>query len=208
VDVEQARVAGGTIGLRRATASLRAGRWEDIAQRRRHGVLLSLACVEAGEDEQFHWFLRSCFGMDIPDGTYVPPSSCIRAHRLSICRACGCRERESRVDITGIETYAAYMNEIKERISVMDRFLTGQRDAGFVQTTAETMGLQFRKVLELIAFASLAANRDQYSFAYSDFATHWAAAKLLKNLKRINPTYYPKPVVPAPTTHPKAPRSL
>jgi hypothetical protein len=52
-----------------------------------------------------------------------------------------------------------------------------------------------RKVFELIAFATLAANRAQYSVVYRDFAEDWEAAKLLKNLQRINPDFYPHPVV-------------
>jgi len=99
------------------------------------------------------------------------------------------------VDTTHIEKYAATMKEIKLRTEVITLFLSGQREARYVPTTVETIGLQFRKVFELIVFASLAANRDQYSRVYADFAKHWEAAKLLKNLRRINPNFYPKPVL-------------
>lgn len=97
--------------------------------------------------------------------------------------------------MTDIEKYVASMKEIKLRTEVIDLFLSGQREARYVPTTTETIGLQFRKVFELIAFASLAANRDQYSRAYADFSKHWELAKLIKNLRRINPEFYPKPVV-------------
>jgi hypothetical protein len=30
---------------------------------------------------------------------------------------------------------------------------------------------------------------------YADFVKHWEAAKLIKNLQRINPNFYPKPVI-------------
>jgi len=103
-----------------------------------------------------------------------------------------------------IQKYAAAMKEIKLRVEVIDLFLSGQREARYTPTTVETIGLQFRKVFELIAFASLAANRAEYSSAYADFAKHWEAAKLLKNLRRINPNFYPKPVVEAPTDDPRA----
>ncbi len=59
VDVEKRWIARGAIGLDRPTAWLRAGWGNDIAQRGRNGVLLALASVEAGEDEQFHRVLRS-----------------------------------------------------------------------------------------------------------------------------------------------------
>ncbi|MGD1100530.1 MAG: hypothetical protein ABSA59_00560 [Terriglobia bacterium] len=99
------------------------------------------------------------------------------------------------MDPTDIEKYAGTMSEIKLRTEVIHLFLSGQREARYIPTTVETIGLQFRKVFELIAFASLVANRNQYSLAYSDFAKHWEAAKLLKNLRRINPNFYPKPVI-------------
>ncbi|HEY5301773.1 MAG TPA: hypothetical protein VIJ55_13950 [Acetobacteraceae bacterium] len=53
VDVEQPRIADRTIGPDRHTASLLAGRADDIAQRRRNGILLPLSGMEAGEYEQF-----------------------------------------------------------------------------------------------------------------------------------------------------------
>ena len=109
---------------------------------------------------------------------------------------------------TDIEKYAEAMKEIKLRTEVITLFLSGQREARYIPTTLETIGLQFRKVFELIAFASLAANRDQYSRAYSDFSKHWEAAKLLKNLRKVNPNFYPKPVTEAPADRPGVVHSL
>jgi hypothetical protein len=73
-------------------------------------------------------------------------------------------------------------------------------DAHYAPTTVETIGLQFRKIFELIAFSSLAANRKEYSNAYADFAEHWRAAILIQNLERINPDFYPKPVLEVPSS--------
>lgn len=106
------------------------------------------------------------------------------------------------MDPSDIEKYASIMKEIKLRVEVIQLFLSGQKEAGYVPPTVETIGLQFRKVFELIAFASLAANRNQYSLAYSDFAKHWEAAKLLKNLRKINPEFYPQPVQEEPSNQP------
>ncbi len=66
-------------------------------------------------------------------------------------------------DTTEIEKYAAIMKEIKLRTEVINLFLSGERDAHYVSTTVETIGLQFRKLSELIDFSSLAANRKRYS---------------------------------------------
>jgi hypothetical protein len=107
-----------------------------------------------------------------------------------------------------IQKYAEVMKEIKLRTEVIDLFLRGALTAHYLPTTVETIGLQFRKIFELIAFASLAANRHEYSAVYSDFAKHWEAAKLIKNLRRINADFYPKPVVEAPSTDPRARHEL
>jgi hypothetical protein len=61
------------------------------------------------------------------------------------------------------------------------------------------MALHFRKLLELIAFASLVANKDVYSKIHADFFHHWSAKKLLANLERIHPAFYPRPVRPVRT---------
>ncbi|MDR3775041.1 MAG: hypothetical protein P4L26_16930 [Terracidiphilus sp.] len=56
-----------------------------------------------------------------------------------------------------IQKYAEVMKEIKLRTEVIMLFLSGKREALYIPTTVETIGLQFRKTFELIAFASLAA---------------------------------------------------
>jgi hypothetical protein len=112
------------------------------------------------------------------------------------------------LDTTHIEKYAATMKEVKLRMEVISLFLSGQLAAHYLPTTVETIGLQFRKVFELIAFASLSANRQRYSSVYADFTKHWEAAKLLKNLQRINPNFYPKPVIEVQTDRPPALHAL
>ncbi len=90
------------------------------------------------------------------------------------------------------------------RVNVVDFFLTGKGHALYQPTTVESVGLQIRKVLELIAFGSLVANKDVYSAAYEKFATHWNARLLLRDLERVNSDFYPKPVVEAPSPDPRA----
>ena len=94
------------------------------------------------------------------------------------------------------------MEEIKRRMTVLDAFLSGQSSAIFLPTAIETTCLQLRKILELIALASLVANEKAYSSAYRDFAKHWNAGELLKSLSAINPQFYPVPVVELPTDQP------
>jgi len=103
-----------------------------------------------------------------------------------------------------IGKYCDLMEEIKRRVSVIDFFLFGGGHAMYQPTTIESVGLQLRKVLELVAFGSLVANKESYSAVYEKFATHWNARLLLRDLERVNPGFYPKPVVEVPSPYPGA----
>jgi len=103
-----------------------------------------------------------------------------------------------------IQMYSDLMDQIKKRTEVLDFFLTGAGHALYQPTTVESVSLQLRKILELIAFGSLVANKDIYSAAYDKFATHWNARLLLRDLERVNSDFYPKPVVEAPSPDPRA----
>jgi hypothetical protein len=100
------------------------------------------------------------------------------------------------------------MTEIKLRVALINVSLATRPATELIPMAVEAIGLQFRKVFELIAFATLAANRAQYSLVYSDFAEDWKAAKLLKNLQRINPEFYPKPVIETKSDKPEIVSSL
>jgi hypothetical protein len=101
-----------------------------------------------------------------------------------------------------IDKYLLTMKEIKLRIDVIAKNSIDTPTGMPWRSQVESTGLQFRKCFELIAFASLTANVDQYEAVYADFSRHWQAAKLMKNLKRINPDFYPKPIVEVPTKNP------
>lgn len=93
-----------------------------------------------------------------------------------------------------IQLYAEQMTEIKRRIEVIDFFLYKNGHALYQPSTTESICLQFRKILELIAFSSLIANKQQYSAVHKNFESHWNAELLLKDLSRVNPDFYPKPM--------------
>ncbi len=63
----------------------------------------------------------------------------------------------------------------------------------YVQTTAESVSLQIRKILELIVLASLAANRSEYAKLRKNFQKDWKANRILETLKKANPRFYPTP---------------
>jgi hypothetical protein len=92
--------------------------------------------------------------------------------------------------------YAYLMNEIKDRVETI-QYLASNK--GYLRlhnaVTIESVCLQIRKVLELIAFSSLIAHKEAYEKAHADFAKHWNPKFLLKNLEAINPHFYPEAVI-------------
>lgn len=98
-----------------------------------------------------------------------------------------------------IEKYCGLMEEIKLRMSVIDFFLSGKGHALYEPPTLESVCLQLRKILELIVFGSLVANKDAYSSAYAKISKTWNAGDLLGELGHINPNFYPVPVVQVPS---------
>lgn len=100
------------------------------------------------------------------------------------------------------DKYINVLYEIKRRTGVIDAFMAGNTHAVYEATNIETVCLQFRKILELIAFSSLIANVKEYSQQYTKFAEHWNARLMLRDLERINPDFYPHPIIQQPSTEP------
>ena len=98
--------------------------------------------------------------------------------------------------------------EIKRRHAAAIALFTNDTQTLYEATTIESACLQFRKILELIAFSSLIANQKSYSKQHAKFATHWNANTLLRDLERVNPKFYPQPVIQIPSPHPMIPRKI
>ena len=86
------------------------------------------------------------------------------------------------------------MEDLKRRLSLVKAVSAGQISLGPEDFNYELVSGQLRKILELIAFASLTANKERYSEVHKDFRSHWNAKRLLKNLRKINPGFYPRPI--------------
>jgi len=104
-------------------------------------------------------------------------------------------------DIDG-KKYCDLMEEVKRRIEVVNYFLSGQGNALYQPATIESVCLQIRKILELVAFGSLVANRDAYTAAYTKLSKAWNAGEILAELEKINPAFYPVPVIDVPSNVP------
>lgn len=83
------------------------------------------------------------------------------------------------------------MSEIKFRVNVINYLYTGRGSSLYDSTTIESICLQIRKILEIIAFGSLIANKDIYTKIYSNFSKAWNAESLLRDLSNVNQDFYP-----------------
>jgi hypothetical protein len=86
------------------------------------------------------------------------------------------------------------MEEIRDRINLVKSVGEHRVTSGSEFSDVELVFVQLRKVLELIAFASLTANKEKYSLAHAKFAQHWKANVMFHELEKINPDFYPMPI--------------
>jgi hypothetical protein len=89
--------------------------------------------------------------------------------------------------------YCNCMEEIKKRIHAITTILNKKYTTTYLATNIEFSCLQIRKILELIALASIAANKTEYAEQYQKFSSHWNAKRILEDIEKINPQFYPVP---------------
>ena len=83
------------------------------------------------------------------------------------------------------------MSRVRQRVDLVRRVLGREFELGSEAFDAELVYLQFRKILEEIAFSSLAANKTEYAALRAKFAKHWKAEKILQKLENLNPISTP-----------------
>lgn len=94
------------------------------------------------------------------------------------------------------QAYCSCMEQVKRRLALIRKITAGEIKTGDSDTDAEFACFQLRRALELIAFSTLAANRDRYSQIRSDVENEWRSKRILERLRKINPNFYPVPVIP------------
>lgn len=92
-----------------------------------------------------------------------------------------------------LQMYVRQMEEIKQRTDVVKCFVAKNCGALYDVPTVECQALQIRKILELIALGSLVANEAKYKERHVNFARHWKAKEILKEIEKVNPAFYPQP---------------
>ncbi len=92
--------------------------------------------------------------------------------------------------------YCECMEDVKRRVGAIRSFLSSGITLGREDFDYEVVCLHLRKILELIAFASLVANKEIYSQTHEKYIYEWRATQLLKNIEKLNPDFYPRPLNP------------
>lgn len=91
--------------------------------------------------------------------------------------------------------YHDCLYEIKRRLDVIADHLGGKTKEKYRIIEAEVVSLQFRKILEMTALMSLVANKEAYAEQNEKFARHYHAERIINDLERINPNFYPCPIM-------------
>ncbi len=107
-----------------------------------------------------------------------------------------------------INAYIAVMEEIKRRTEVVFALHTRTINIMYPATHVESMVLQIRMITELIALASLAANRSIFEQNKKKFEKHWRLTEILKDVESLNPNFYPLPLIEEPLKNPRIKNEL
>lgn len=94
-----------------------------------------------------------------------------------------------------LQLYTQQMELIKRRIEVVDSIIISKsHTTPYDASNIELCCLQLRKCIELIVMSSLVANSETYLEMYRRLGRDWRASLISKDLERINPNFYPKPI--------------
>lgn len=94
-----------------------------------------------------------------------------------------------------LQMYLRNMQIIKYRLKALHALLDrGLPDPFSLYNCIEFCVLQIRKILELIAFSSLASDADIYEKQLQNLKKKWNARLILNDIERIHPQFYPHPI--------------
>lgn len=91
------------------------------------------------------------------------------------------------------DIYRKCMEKARDRIAAVRWLYDAKPLGGHSMLVEELVFVQLRKILELIAFSSLTANKEKYAAAHEKFATHWKAKAMLDSIEELNPHSIPFP---------------
>ena len=107
-----------------------------------------------------------------------------------VCMNCGWEMKQA--ESLDIGQYCELMEDIKSRVEAIDQ-LMGMPGIT-IRTRVESISLQLRMLLELVVFSSLVSNKDVWKKSQKELQSSQDIGKKLRELARIHPNFYPKPV--------------
>ena len=106
------------------------------------------------------------------------------------CLSCGWEMKQAeRLDIA---QYCDLMEEVKTRAESINQLM--EMPGITIRTRVESVSLQLRMLLELIVFSSLVSNKDVWQKSQKELQSSQDMSKKLKELGRLHPRFYPRPV--------------
>ena len=106
------------------------------------------------------------------------------------CLNCGWEVKQA--EQLDIGQYCDLMEEVKSKIEAIGQLM--DLPGITIQIRVETICLQLRMVLELIVFSSLVSNKDVWQRSQKELQSSQDISRKLRELKRIHPNFYPRPV--------------
>ena len=107
-----------------------------------------------------------------------------------VCLNCGWEMKQA--ESLDIAQYCDLMEEVKSRIESINQLM--ELPGITIRTRVESICLQLRMLLELIVFSSLVSNKDVWQRSQKELQSSQDISKKLKELKRLHPNFYPRPV--------------
>lgn len=87
--------------------------------------------------------------------------------------------------------YADVMGEVKARLFLVGDFIDNKTTTGSDVTDLEFICLQLRKIMELVALASIVPNKAKYTELRNDFEKHYHANRIFRDLEKVNKDFFP-----------------
>ncbi len=91
-----------------------------------------------------------------------------------------------------IDQYCDLMEEVRFRVESINQLM--EMPGITIRTRVESASLQLRMLLELIVFSSLVSNKDIWQRSQKELQSSHDMSRKLKELKRLHPRFYPRPV--------------
>lgn len=102
---------------------------------------------------------------------------------------------KNKSDLRDDEQYAKVMEEVKSRLFLVGEFIDNKTTTGSDTTDIEFICLQLRKIMELIALASIVPNKSKYKETRENFHKDYHAKRIFRDLEKINANFFPIPVI-------------